>query len=328
MKKIVFIVPYFGKFPEEFNLWLTSCGFNEKFNWIIFTDDHRPFNYPSNVKVVYTTFEETKALYQSKFDFSIALENPYKLCDYKPAYGHLYEDYIKDYDFWGHCDIDLIWGDLEKFITPEILSRYDKVFARGHCILYRNNNDVNVWYKTLGESNGIDYKTVYTSNYSYAFDEGGGSLNWGGMNKLVKIKNKKYYHEAPFDDICVQYYNFVSGRDFDVDKNSFKKPVAYEYNRGSLFKVMLDKNNVIKKYESMYVHFQKRNMKVMVDDVNKADKFIMIPNKFLDWKEIDHEILLNDCKHKLLYIEFLKLRYKNLLKKIKRIIGKLGGTNV
>jgi hypothetical protein len=36
------------------------------------------------------------------------IRNPYKICDWKPFYGHIFREYLVAYDFWGHCDMDII----------------------------------------------------------------------------------------------------------------------------------------------------------------------------------------------------------------------------
>ena len=36
MEKVVFIIPYFGKFNNYFQLFLNSCAYNKKFEWLIF----------------------------------------------------------------------------------------------------------------------------------------------------------------------------------------------------------------------------------------------------------------------------------------------------
>ena len=58
MKSICYIVPYFGKLPNNFQLWLNSCSTNNTIDWIIFTNDKTYYNYPENVKVNYCEFEE------------------------------------------------------------------------------------------------------------------------------------------------------------------------------------------------------------------------------------------------------------------------------
>ncbi len=77
MKKIIFIIPYFGNFNNYFDIWLNSCANNPTINWIIFTDCKDTHNYPANVTIVYTTFEKLKVHIQSIFDFQISLESKY-----------------------------------------------------------------------------------------------------------------------------------------------------------------------------------------------------------------------------------------------------------
>ena len=92
MIKIAVIIPYFGKFPNYFELFLKSCKMNPTIDWIIFTDSKENYHYPANVRRIETTFEELKSRFQKKFDFKIALDSPYKLCDYKVMTGYLFED--------------------------------------------------------------------------------------------------------------------------------------------------------------------------------------------------------------------------------------------
>lgn len=112
MRKAAFIIPFFGKFNNFFQLFLNSCGKNKDYDWIIFTDDKTNYQYPSNLIVNYTTFEKIKSLFQTKFKSKISLDRPYKLCDFRPMYGYLFQEYLKDYKFWGHCDTDMLFGDI------------------------------------------------------------------------------------------------------------------------------------------------------------------------------------------------------------------------
>lgn len=127
MTTILYIVPYFGKFPRLFPVWLHSCANNPTVNWLILTDDKRDFCYPANVKVEYTTFAAVRERIQKLFDFEINLSHPYKLCDFKITYGLAFADYLKGYDFWGICDIDLIWGNIRNILDEKIFATYDKI---------------------------------------------------------------------------------------------------------------------------------------------------------------------------------------------------------
>ena len=120
MKKIAYILPYFGHLPKEFGFWLISCQMNPTVDWLLFTDDRTKFNYPPNVKVTYCTFEDIKNKAQACFDFPIVLDRPYKLCDYKAAYGDIFKNELTGYDYWGMCDLDLVWGNIREFLKNMI----------------------------------------------------------------------------------------------------------------------------------------------------------------------------------------------------------------
>ena len=105
MNKILLIIPYFGQFNNYFSLFLESCRNNPTVNWLILTDDTTPYSYPNNVKVVYTTLSEIKSRIEKKLGFDIKLDTPYKLCDFKPTYGYVFDEYLKGYAFWGYCCI-------------------------------------------------------------------------------------------------------------------------------------------------------------------------------------------------------------------------------
>ena len=95
--KVTFLIPYFGKLPNYFDLFLKSCKYNGGgYRWIVFTDDKTIHNWPDNVSCVFMTFDELKERIQSKFDFEIKITEPHKLCDYKPAYGYIFEEYLED----------------------------------------------------------------------------------------------------------------------------------------------------------------------------------------------------------------------------------------
>ena len=170
MKSIAYIIPYFGLFPNMFPLWLISCRNNPTVDWLIFTDDKRSFDYPINVHVTYMQFVELKGLVQSRFDYKINMENPYKLCDYRIAYGDIFSDYLTGYDFWGYCDIDLIWGDIRHFLTADVLEKYDKIGFQGHSTLIKNTDYYRTLYKhTLKD--GSSFKAVAESARNWLADE-------------------------------------------------------------------------------------------------------------------------------------------------------------
>ena len=154
MKKICMVVPYFGKLPQSFNFFLLSCAYNPDVDWLLLTDDDRPLPYPENVHCVVMSFDALRARFQTKFSFPLSLERPYKLRDYRPAYGFLLEEELRGYDFWGCCDVDMMFGDIGVFITEDMLSRYDQIGRMGHFSLYRNTPEINLLFTAAAGEEG------------------------------------------------------------------------------------------------------------------------------------------------------------------------------
>jgi len=98
-----------------------------------------------------------RELIKAKIDREAMLEGRgYKICDYKPAFGVLFDDYLTDFDFWGHCDIDIIWGDIRSYATDAILSEHDIFSTRkgrmsGHFSLFRNDPVINGLFRQSPE---------------------------------------------------------------------------------------------------------------------------------------------------------------------------------
>ena len=67
----------------------------------------------------------------------------------------------------------------------------------------------------------------------------------------------------------------------------------------------------------MYVHFQKRKVVPMC---KVADEFLILPpGKIVEYKgEITPKFLKKYAKEKRFYYPYLKMRYKNFIKKLKK----------
>ena len=75
--------------------------------------------------------------------------NPYGLVEFKPALGHIFADYIAGYSHWGYSDVDILFGDLSRWITPDELSDYDivtfsygdqqRLYLRGQFTIHKND---------------------------------------------------------------------------------------------------------------------------------------------------------------------------------------------
>lgn len=315
MKKIVFICPYFGAFPDYFNLTLKSIEYNKTIDWLIITDIKEKYDYPDNVKVINMSFTELRKKVQSCFDFKIYLGKPYKLCDYKCAYGLIFEEYIKNYDFWGHCDLDCVYGDLRKFLPENILKENERIYCLGHMSLYKNNDKVNNIFKNKIDEE-TDYKNIFTKERPFSFDE-------MGIIRIMDKEKIKIYNKFVFADIypwekpliCVETHINIKEKKHSSFMNKEKKQI-FEFDEGHLNSIYLDNKNDrnIKKQEYMYIHLQRRFMKNLVTN-NK--KFLIIPNRFIDYKNIDSKFIVKNSEFFILYKRYLKLRRSWNKRKVK-----------
>jgi hypothetical protein len=160
MKSILLIIPYFGKWPLWFEAFLVSVAANPTIKWLCPTDCPIPQQYPENIQFLPTTLGQLNIHVNKVVGAKVPL-NPRKFCDLKPAYGEIFENEVKGYDFWGICDMDIVWGDIRKFVTPQILSTYSIISSRkenisGHFTLFRNNAKINQLYKQLP-----DYRALF-----------------------------------------------------------------------------------------------------------------------------------------------------------------------
>lgn len=76
-------------------------------------------------------FRGIKRKIQLKFDFEIKITESHKHCDYKSAYGYIFEIYLEDAEYWGHCDIDTILGNFDFFLSDLLKCDYAKLFCLG-----------------------------------------------------------------------------------------------------------------------------------------------------------------------------------------------------
>ncbi len=96
-----------------------------------------------------------------------------KLCDYRPAFGEMYADEVQDYDFWGHTDLDCVYGSIWKFVTDAMLARID-VFSNdpypqmcGPFSLYRKATASHIF------RDHPDWRAIFEDPELHAFDETG-----------------------------------------------------------------------------------------------------------------------------------------------------------
>ena len=265
------------------------------------------------------TFEELREKIQLKFDFNIILETPYKLCDFKPAYGYIFEEYIpkEKYMFWGHCDLDTIMGNFNDFITDDILKTYDKIFCLGHMILYKNDYENNRFF--MKELKGkFLYKKVFSTMNICWFDETyNGTSN---INTIFIENNKKVF----LNDLSLNFdtnSNNLKRVIYYADNNSYEvekyKEALYVWDSGKLYRIFLRDNKLVKE-NFLYAHFQSRKMKMDMK-ILKKNSFKILPNRFKPMEDI--EINFNNfkkIKKSCISFHVIKMKVKRKIKQMKK----------
>lgn len=194
------------------DLFVESCKHNPTVDWLIFTDLRLPKNRAENVKFIKMSLNKFCSLASKKIGLKIKTRCHYKVCDFKPAYGVIFEDYLKKYDFWGHDDIDKVFGNFRKIITDKLLEKYDVISTEkskvvGYLTLFRNNKKINNAFRQ-----SVDYEKVFQDGKKhYTFDEDGKEIeNMTRVVKKLKSQRKIRYYSKDLteNDVCFWKFKF------------------------------------------------------------------------------------------------------------------------
>ncbi|MDQ1482515.1 MAG: hypothetical protein QOF35_591 [Actinomycetota bacterium] len=257
------VVPYFGERPAYFPLVMRSMAANPDVSWLLLTEQPVP-DAPRNVAVQRYTFDDLANRIRSHFDFEISLEAPYKLCDFRPAFGEIFADELVGYDFWGHSDLDVIFGQIREHLPASAFDT-DKILFNGSFSLYRNTVETAGWYRH--EVGKVSYRDAMTNTAAMHFDE------WAGIYYIVEDLRATAWHEDVIFDISFHQYRTRAetpkGRD----------PRRYAWERGEVCEYRLERGRLIRR-TALLIHLQKRVLRAPAADVLAAERYFILPNGF------------------------------------------------
>lgn len=271
--RIAFIVCWFGKIPNYFEIWAKSCSYNKEFDFLIFTDDKMDdIKVSSNVHII----KFNKALFLERLKEigieKVNFKKSYRLCDFRPMYGHIFEKELKVYDYWGYCDIDLIWGNIVSFISIKEIYKHDAIFNAGHFTLFRNIETCNDLYKKKGAL--FSYKSVVSHDAIFAFDE------TTGIQRIARKNNLNAVFRIPYIDADSRYRQLrsrLSSVNPDIQ--------GYYWENGELYRVKVENDEMY--YQTIaYIHLQKRTIDSIIKNVNEVNCFWITPNGFIEKNKI------------------------------------------
>lgn len=302
MKKIVLIFPYFGILPPQYPAWRATALRNPTIDFLFFTDaDVDP---AENIIVHKMPFSDFQQIVQKAFDFPISLNRPYKLCEFKQAYGFILQDYIKEYDLWGYGDLDLVYGDIRTFLTDSVLE-HKFLLGWGHLTLLHNDEDANTYFMKP-VAGYLNYKDAFTTTKITFFDE---FRYKGCSDKWRDCRPDDCWLEWPFDNASKpkQSYHFNS-------LTRGWKQVIFEHVGNKLYMLRFNKGK-LERRESLYAHFQHRGF--MKDKVTDYSHFLVTPGAIIDYPKRFVNIRLRWlCRNRSLMTRYYQWK--------DRIIWKLG----
>lgn len=157
MIKKLFIRVWIGPLPSWIDQWRANVKTLEQygFDFLIITD----------AELVHRRMKE-------KLGIDLLIKpGSKKSGDIDPCYGIIFEEEIRGYDFWGHTNLDVVLGRLDRFVSDEFLSDCD-IFGNdpnaicGPFSLYRNTPKVNNLFKEV-----VDWQRLLAHPEAVAFDE-------------------------------------------------------------------------------------------------------------------------------------------------------------
>jgi hypothetical protein len=236
---------------------------NPDVDWLLLSE--RPIEHvPPNVEVRVCAFSSLVARIQSCFDFRISLEQPYKLCDFRPAFGEIFRDELAGYDFWGHTDLDVIFGRIRDHLPAEAFAA-DKILFQGNFALYRNIAEAATWFRH--EVPGISYRDAFTSPAAMHFDE------WAGIYYIVRDLGVSCWQEDTIFDVSFSNY-----RTRAEDAHG-RTPRRYAWEAGEICEYRTDAGVVLRR-TALLIHLQKRTMRAPDPKVLEADRYWIDGNGF------------------------------------------------
>ena len=217
MKKLL-ITPYFGPFPEWMDKYLEHIKHVNQYgyDWLITTDE-----------------EDFSRRVQEVLGFVPTIRPGTPLIhNYRTAYGLLYADKLKDYDFWGITDFDCVYGKIDNFITDSMLEKLDihsnhHNYICGPWTLFRNIDKVNNLFRLVpqweGQMRSLDTQPGRWTEveYSQMIDE---QHNAGNINRLYT----HFQGKDPNDDSAV---TFKDGKLYDHGDEIF----MFHFNRNKRY---------------------------------------------------------------------------------------------
>ena len=161
-----FLIPYLGPLPAYAELFFRSCAFNTRVELLLVTDQPPRLALPPAVKLLVCSRQDVVKRIEEGLGIDLGGRiGGHKLCDFKPHYGTIFADWIgPETPWWGFCDLDMMFGDLDRWISDtirgtggeafNIYTAHDRIIA-GHFTVVRNLPAVNQAIRSMVDQPGM-----------------------------------------------------------------------------------------------------------------------------------------------------------------------------
>lgn len=246
MKALVIAV-YIGPLPALMPLWLRSAASNPQLDFLVVNDREAPPGLPVNVRFARADLASLRDHWSGLAGIQVALETPYKLNDFKPLCWSLASD-LERYDYWGFCDLDVIFGQLGVVISDR-LGRYDMICSEGHFRLLRNDERTrNAWREV---AHPRSWQDILTDPANFGMDE------HHGLNGVFAKTDRSWFTQP--DLIADIDPSFRQMRRMARYRNA--RHQAWYWENGRIFREYLAGGSIARD-EYAYIHLQKRKQAV------------------------------------------------------------------
>lgn len=235
MNKIVLICLWFGEIPDYFKYHYETCESNKNVDFLFITDQQIKLE-SSNYRTMNIDINFLKNRIKETIGIDYEFSSNRNICQLKCALGDIFYEEIKEYSYWGFHDIDVLFGDFNKFILPLINENYDIISfgaknfhdrISGPLTLVKNNEINNQLYKRK-------ISEFVHKLYNYEID----SFDEIEFNTIVKeddtIKLKILY------DVC----NFSTEKGYPVFESYWSGGKLYIDEQEKLLHHFIDKKNI------------------------------------------------------------------------------------
>jgi hypothetical protein len=165
---IAIVVTFFGPAPRWLPAFLLSCSRNPDVRWFVYADFEVTFPVPQNVTITYTDLDALNRRASDALAAKVQIERASlrKLSDLKPLYGLMFAEDLHGFAWWGCSDLDIVWGDIRRFVTDDVLGQHDIVSSRrhklsGHFTLFRNNGSINRVFTLVPDVTNLLTRSLY-----------------------------------------------------------------------------------------------------------------------------------------------------------------------